>query len=137
MMPIETGVARGSGEPPGTARSPYARRFLLSAASFLFILFLLEFLALIGVLDYRRIIGARPSDFFAATNIDDKELLHLYPPHSSFSGVERGGNIAALYRIPPSDMGLYQWDVRYDQNGFRNDLDPPQQQNSREECVHP
>jgi len=112
-MPLETGVARGSGGPGSAALSDYTRRFLLS----------LEFLALIRVVDYRRVVGPGPADSFAATNINDPELLHLHPPHSHFSGAARGGNFAANFRIPSSDMTAYRWDVNYDHNGFRNDLD--------------
>jgi hypothetical protein len=72
-------------------------------------------------LDYGRIIGTTSHDVFAATNKGDPELLHIHPPHSHFSGEARGGNITSGYHIPRSDMGLYRWDVSYDQNGFRND----------------
>jgi hypothetical protein len=99
------------------------RRFLLISGGVIAALFILEFPALLKVLDYSRIIGTRSRDPFADTNRGDPELLHIHPPHSSFKGVARGGNFAANFRIPPSDMGLYQWDVRYDRNGFRNDLD--------------
>jgi hypothetical protein len=36
------------------------------------------------------------------------------------SGSARGGAFAALFKIPPSDVSFYKWDLKYDQNGFRN-----------------
>jgi hypothetical protein len=84
---------------------------------------ILELPALLGVLDYGRIIRFRPRDAFADTDRSDPELLHIHPPHSSFRGQARGGNFAANFRVPQSAMDFYQWDVRYDQNGFRNDSD--------------
>jgi hypothetical protein len=106
-----------------TWESENLRRFLLIPGGVMVILFILESLALLKVLDYSRIIRSGPHDQFADTNRGDPELLHIHPPHSSFRGISRGGNIAANFRIPASDIGFYQWDVRYDRNGFRNDLD--------------
>jgi hypothetical protein len=100
-----------------------ARRFLLVLSSFIFALFLLEFLALIKAVDYGHLIGPASHDVFAATNKGDPELLHIHPPHSHFSGEARGGNITTGYRIPASDMTVYRWDVQYDHNGFRNETD--------------
>ena len=103
--------------------SETSRRFLVAFVSVIFILALLEIPAAIKVLDYGRIIGPASGDVFAATNRGDPELLHIHPPHSHFSGEARGGNITSGYRIPKSDMGLYRWNVTYDQNGFRNEQD--------------
>ena len=104
-------------------KSGNARRALLVLLSFIFALFLLEFLALIKAVNYEHVIGPSSYDLFAKTNKGDPELLHVHPPHSHFSGEFRGGNITTGYRVPPSDMTLYRWDVNYDQNGFRNDTD--------------
>jgi hypothetical protein len=101
--------------------SETARRFLVAFVSIILSLALLEIPAFIKVLDYGRIIGPASGDVFAATNKGDPELLHIHPPHSHFSGEARGGNITSGYRIPPSDMTVYRWDVKYDQNGFRNE----------------
>lgn len=104
-------------------KSGNARRFLLVPVSFIFALFLLEFLALIRVVNYEHIIGPASHDVFAQTNKGDPELLHIHPPHSHFSGEFRGGNITTGYRIPFSDQTLYRWDLKLDHNGFRNETD--------------
>jgi putative hemolysin len=102
--------------------SENARRFLLVAGSVILALSLLEVLALSRILDYRRMIG--PPDPFSGTDIGDKELLHIRPPYCHFSGVLHGGNISEVAGgIPPSDMTLFRWDVKYDRNGFRNGVD--------------
>jgi hypothetical protein len=110
-------------------RAPKVSKFtrlgqtLLTAASLVFVLLLVEFPALIGVVDYQGIIGPRPADWFAGANLNDPELIHIHRPHWHLNGAARGGVIARRYQIPPSDMTLYQWDVKYDDNGFRNEFD--------------
>jgi acetyltransferase AlgX (SGNH hydrolase-like protein) len=106
-----------------TLKSDRARRIQFALGSLVFVLCFLEFPALIKVVDYGTLVGPSAGDIFLATNKGDPELLHIHPPHSHFSGAARGGNIAANFRIPISDMTLYRWDVQYDQNGFRNGQD--------------
>ena len=102
-------------------KSKGARRLLLIAVSVIFTLFLIEFPALIDVLDYRTLIG--PSHAWWAPNIFDRELLHIHRAHAHQSGRSLGGDAASAYQIPPSDKTVYQWKVKYDQNGFRNEVD--------------
>jgi len=120
MIPPENGASPDPARPSKGAKFP---PFLLVPASLIFLLLLIELPALVGLVRYQKIIGPESGDIFAATNRGDPELLHLHPPHSHFSGSARGGNITAGYRIPASEMTLYQWDAHYDQNGFRNDRD--------------
>ena len=104
-------------------RSETARRFLLAVGSAVLGLVVLEFLGLIGVVDYRVLVGPPSGDPFASTNLADRELLNIHPPHSHFSGSGRGGNAAINFNMPYSEMQLYEWDLKYDQHGFRNDQD--------------
>lgn len=98
-------------------------RFLVISLSVIFVLCVLEIPAAINFVNYGRVIGPAALDRFAATNKGDPDLLHIHPPHSHFTGESRGGNITSGFRIPQSEMSLYQWDVGYDRNGFRNDVD--------------
>ncbi len=100
-----------------------APRILIVFASLVIAVSLLEFPALFKLVDYGRIIGNASGDIFLSTNRGDPELLHIHPPHSHFSGSFQGGNITTGFRIPTADMTTYQWDVRYDEHGFRNDVD--------------
>jgi hypothetical protein len=87
----------------------------------MFTLFLIEFPALIEAVDYRTLIGAEHA--WWAPNITDRELLHVHRPYAHQRGSALGGDAAAAYQISRSDMTPYQWDVKYDHNGFRNELD--------------
>src|SRR6202790_1194960 len=98
-----------------------ARRFLLIPISVVFVLCLIESPAFIGAFDYRTVIG--PEHLWWAPNIVDPELLQVHRPHAHQSGAARGGLISWGYQIPESDKVLYQWDVTYDHNGFRNQSD--------------
>lgn len=97
------------------------RRVLLIPAGVILALFLLEFPALIGVLDYRQVI--KPMWGNEVTNISDPELLHIKRPYTHSSGQAIGGQILLLCHIPLSDMTLFRWDIKYDHNGFRNAVD--------------
>ena len=97
------------------------QRFLLVVASVLFVLFCIELPALIGVFDYRTVIG--PYHMWWAPNITDPELLAIHRPHAHQSGSALGGDIASSYQVRPSDLTQFQWDVTYDRNGFRNQHD--------------
>jgi hypothetical protein len=120
-MPIQTTASRGYVRPISIAKPGTIRRLLLGIASVIFTLSLIEFPALVQVLDYRTMIGAEHA--WWAPNITDRELLHVHRPHAHQKGSALGGDAAAAYQIPRSDMTPYQWDVKYDHNGFRNELD--------------
>lgn len=97
------------------------RRLILAIASLFFALFVIELPALFHLVDYKAVIG--PLRGYYATIVYDPELLYIKRPHSSWVGQRRGGDITAGYRLPPSDMTLFHWDTRYDQNGCRNQQD--------------
>jgi hypothetical protein len=120
-MQSEAGLRHDVAQEVVTSRSTKFRRFLLAALAVGFALFLVELPALIDVLDYRTLIG--PTHAWWAPNIFDPELLHIHRAHAHQTGASLGGDAASLFQIPRSDMTLYQWDVKYDQNGFRNPVD--------------
>lgn len=97
------------------------QRFFLRVAFVIFGFCIAELPALFGVLDYRALIG--PFHVWWAPNKADPELLAVHRPHAHQSGTALGGDISTSYQIPPSDMTRFQWDVTYDHNGFRNQLD--------------
>jgi hypothetical protein len=103
-------------------KSQNVRRLLLIPLSVMFVLFLIEFPALINVLDYRAVLGNNFA-WWPLNNVADKELIHIRRPYAHFSGEARGGGVTAVYRIPPSEQTLYRWNVKCDRNGFRNDVD--------------
>jgi hypothetical protein len=102
-------------------KSEGSRHFVLFLASCMFALFLVELPAFIRVLDYRRIF--KPLWGQDLTNIPDPELLHIKRPYTYYKGEARGGQIQLVCHLPASDMTLFRWDVKYDHNGFRNDID--------------
>jgi hypothetical protein len=83
----------------------------------------LELPAVVWGHDYGLTFGTRDNDTWLqlATGINryDEELLHVHQPHSQFRGTV-GGNLARLGLPYPARHAV---DVRYDRNGFRNDVD--------------
>lgn len=104
-------------------KSETFRRILLVLGSLAFGIGVLEVLAFMNIVDYRVLFAPPARDRFDYTDVVDRELLHVHPAHSHFAGSARGGEFTTKYQIPRSDMTLFHWDVRYDQNGFRNDRD--------------
>lgn len=86
-----------------------------------FVLCCIELPAMMGVLDYRTVIG--PYHMWWAPNVKDPKLLAIHRPHARQTGEARGGDSASSYQIPPSDQTTFRWDVTYDHNGFRNRQD--------------
>src|SRR5207247_6616869 len=101
-------------------RTEIVYRILLVLGSLVFTFAILEFLAWIEVFDYRAVIGVPVGGLH---DVFDRELLHRHGPHLHLAGSSRGGQITGPFQIPPSERQLYQWDVHYDQNGFRNQTD--------------
>ena len=98
------------------------RRLLLLLGSLGFAYFLIELPALLNILDYRAVLGTQ-FNWWPLNNTGDSELIHIRRPYVHFSGATRGGGITAGYEIPAADKTAYQWDVKYDHNGFRNETD--------------
>jgi lysophospholipase L1-like esterase len=73
--------------------------------------------------DYGRTFGTRDNDTWAqlanGINRRDDELIHIHQPYMRFRGTV-GGNLARLGLPNPARLDI---DVRYDKNGFRNDVD--------------
>jgi hypothetical protein len=118
--PLDASLSPGR-ERAAATKSKSIRLLVLIVSSFIFTVALIEFPALIDVLDYRTLIG--PTHAWWAPNIFDPELLHVHRAHAHQAGASLGGDAASLFQIPRADMTPYQWDVKYDQNGFRNQLD--------------
>jgi len=119
----ELALALGCSEewPIFSLDSKSIRRLSLVVVSVAFVVCLIELPALTQLIDYRTIIG--PEHAWWAPNVTDPELLHVHRPRAHQSGSAQGGDAAAAYEIPVSDRTLFRWDVTYDHNGFRNDVD--------------
>ena len=102
------------------------QKFSLAVGSINFILICFELPALIGLVDYSALIGAhstlRVPYALGLPTTPDPELLKLRR-YAHQTGSARGGDAAASYHIPESDMTPFQWDAKYDRNGFRNERD--------------
>ena len=109
-------------QPRTAAKSRFALRFLLVIVSLMLAVSLIELPAVLNIVDYREILGSNFA-WWPINNVKDPELIHIRRPYVHFSGATRGGGITAGFLIPPSDMTAYQWDDKYDHNGFRNDVD--------------
>jgi hypothetical protein len=99
----------------------------LSVCSLVLVLGLLELPAVVGWVDYGKVVSAPDSILFTRTrpwnrptNRYDPELLFIHGPGLKFRG-ETPGDLVAWLRIATSRR--YTVDVRYDSNGFRNDRD--------------
>ena len=95
-------------------------RFALMTGAFGCALVFLELLGLVGVVDWTRVFPVplvdRPHE---GRDVPDPELLHIHRPHLRESGWTRGDLLALTHLAGPS----HRYDVRYDQNGFRNSID--------------
>ena len=95
--------------------------FILTTSSFSLLLGLLEVPALVGLLDYRLLIGPPPSARFTQikawenpANLLDPELIHIHRPNQEVVG-EAVGDLVHFLGI--SNAQPYEMDVRYDRNG--------------------
>jgi hypothetical protein len=100
---------------------------VLTTISFLILFAMLEAPAVLGLIDYSKIISppaeiniTRIKPWDNPANILDKELMHIHPPNRRIVG-ETTGDIVPWLGIPTDRR--YQIDVQYDSNGFRNDHD--------------
>jgi hypothetical protein len=98
-----------------TGKSERLFRVLLFAAAGICALAIFEIPALLRIVDYRGVFG-EPFQ-------DDLELGFRHLPHAHSKGRASGGLVSTLHRVPRADMKEYRWDLRYDQNGFRNEVD--------------
>jgi hypothetical protein len=77
---------------------------------------LVESLAMFHIADFRKSTWLSNSRF-------DEDLISVHRPYARDQGSAIGGAFSALYKIPASDISRYEWDLKYDRNGFRNDCD--------------
>lgn len=101
---------------------PRVGRLVFIVGGGVFALALLELPALLGVLDYGVLFASRENSTWLqlamGVNRHDPELIHIHKGHTRYRGIVQG-NLNRL-GIPTA---LYQVDVAYDKNGFRNDQD--------------
>jgi hypothetical protein len=104
-------------------KSETIRRFLLVAGSLVFAYSLIEFPALINVIDYRAIWAGGIWGSLRFPQTADPELINRWPPHAHYRGSASGGMAETFYRVPPSERTLFRWDLQFDRMGFRNEAD--------------
>jgi hypothetical protein len=99
----------------------WARRFLVVTVSLAAIVAILELFAVVELRDYRDTFATRvrhPSH--SNHTLSDPELLHVNRPHSRATGSSYGDIIHSWSLAPGT---AYDFDVRYDHHGFRNQRD--------------
>ncbi len=89
----------------------------------LFALAVIELPALFNIVDYQALEFSGVWGNLRFIRVPDPELTHIEPPHAHHSGSAYGGDAEAIYQIPPADRTLFQWNLKYDQHGFRNGID--------------
>ena len=98
------------------------QRLLATTMMGLILLGMFESVALLNLLDYREVLGGlahpnrRPWD--NPNNDLDEELLHIHRGNTTHRGRVLG-NIARYFQLP--DAQYYDFDVAYDERGFRNE----------------
>jgi SGNH hydrolase-like domain, acetyltransferase AlgX len=109
-------------EPENSSGFRDVLQFLLRVAVAVIVLCCIaELAALVGLVDYRTLIG--PNHAWKFRSVADPELGSIRRPYTHKKGSAVGGNDAAAFNTPKSDLTLFQWDVKYDHNGFRNGSD--------------
>ncbi len=94
---------------------------MTAGASVLVVLAVLELVVALGWVDFRRVLGNRVPPWEDTRNLLDPELIHIRRPHYHERGKIIGGDLNLFYNTPAVTTIAY--DVKYDQNGFRNDTD--------------
>jgi lysophospholipase L1-like esterase len=102
-----------------TPQDELRKRFLLLTVTIFFTLGALEVPGAIGIVDYRSVFSTPPDYAWEEPGrIFDDELLWRSKPHYQAHIKYTRGNIAEALCLPPGPKREY--DLRYDQNGFRN-----------------
>lgn len=102
------------------SRGELIARFVLITASSCVAVGSLEALSFAGLVDYREIVRtSNAPEWLLPHNEFDPELLVVRKPYARASGT-RTHNIARRYCVPAR---TYEYDIRYDRNGFRNARD--------------
>ena len=104
-------------------RHEVQKRFLVTTMTFIVCIGLIEAPAAIRLVDYREIFSSPgyPSWWNAPGYIEDEELVWIHQAHYQRKGTYVRGNIGEA--LCASADGMREYEVRYDYNGFRNDID--------------
>ena len=103
-----------------------AKRFALTTATLGLVVALLEFPAVVRLVDYRLVLPDpnfdRKNPWRAhPLNRPDREVLQIFKANHRLTGEQAGGDVARMWNLPP--LGEYEYDYRTDHNGFRNESD--------------
>ena len=104
-------------------RHEVQKRFLVTTMTLIACIGLIEAPAAIRLVDYREIFSSPgyPSWWNTPAFIEDEELVWIHRPHYQKKGTYVRGNIGEA--LCASADGMREYEVRYDHNGFRNDID--------------
>ncbi len=105
-----------------TSHAELMKRFSLMTASITFCLLVAEGAALLGVVDYRAVLGSFESSnaLSVAGRHGDHELLWRHDPYYRYEEPYQGNLGAALCTPPDVSKNVV---VHYDRHGFRNSVD--------------
>ena len=98
-----------------------AVRFIAANGSIVFAVGLIELVVAFSGLDFRRVLGLRVPAWQDTRNVLDDKLIHIRRPHYQERGKMIGGDVAFWYNTPA--VTTFDYDLRYDRNGFRNEED--------------
>jgi hypothetical protein len=116
-LPSPTTIAA----PKAPARkAPLAARLALAVVVLSLGLVTLEAPALIGLVDYRRVLATTDDPRLNPENLPDRSCSYRHRPGIHRVGATFG-NVASAWRIPGARP--HRFDVRYDRYGFRNPRD--------------
>lgn len=102
------------------SRRQKAMRFVAVNLALVFAMAGLELSA--KFIDYRHIFGKRMSPWENTKNLLDRELIHVHRPHYRAKGQMNGGDLTTGGHGSPA-VTFRPYDVQYDRNGFRNNVD--------------
>lgn len=99
-----------------------AIRFALTSSSVLVFLGITEILAITKVVDYRSVFATPIGEPWRRPDYRlDPKLLYIRKPHARIKGQATSGDIP--FAVLGASRPVYQYDVQYDANGFRNPKD--------------
>src|SRR5262245_25129458 len=120
LPPMPADISTASPARPRSARRWLFRLVALVAAAGVS-LGLIETLAALRLVDYRVVFSTYGSKAWEnPSNRLDPELMHVHRAHDHYNG-RLPGDLVAWLGIRTDR--LYDYDVKYDRNGFRNDRD--------------
>ena len=96
-------------------------RFIAANGAIVFAVGLIELGVAVSGVDFRRVLGLRVPPWQDTRNVLDEKLIHIRRPHYQERGKMTGGDVAFWYNTP--GVTTFDYDLRYDHNGFRNEED--------------